>query len=103
MIKDIDYILSHFEEPIFPREMMTATSNGKFSVNSKEEMFKKYKEANFVDCRINAYPVHTGYKGIVRYPPNFVFIDLDLSNFKDLKTLDKTRKSYFEENRKIVE
>ena len=84
-ILDIDFILSHFEEPIFPRKMMTAKSNGQFSVSSKEEIFEKCKQANFVDCRINAYPEYTEYKGIVRYPPNFVFIDLDLTTFSKYK------------------
>ncbi len=75
MMTDVDYILSHFEELIFPREIMTAISSGKFSVNSKEEIYEKRKEAKFIDCRINAYPIHTEFKGLVRYPPNFVFID----------------------------
>ena len=72
---DIDFILSHFEEPVFPRKMMTAKSNGQFSVSSKEEIFEKCKQASIVDCRINAYPEHTDYKGIMRYPLNFIFID----------------------------
>ena len=86
---DIEFIFSHFEEPIFPRKMMTAKSNGQFSVSSKDEIFEKCKQANFIDCRINAYPEHTDYKGIVRYPPNFVFIDLDLTTFSKYKDPQK--------------
>jgi hypothetical protein len=96
-ITDIDFILSHFEEPVFPRKMMTAKSNGQFSVSSKEEMFERSKHANFIDCRINAYPEYTEYKGIVRYPPNFVFIDLDLNTFSKYKdpkkALDRSLKN----------
>src|SRR3954451_19460927 len=96
-ITDIDFILSHFEEPVFPRKMMTVKSNGQFSVSCKEEMFENCKQANFIDCRINAYPEYTEYKGIVRYPPNFVFIDLDLATFsknKDpKKALDRSLKN----------
>ena len=88
-ITDIDFILSHFEEPIFPRKMMTAVSNGQFSITSKDEIFEKCKQSGFIDCRINAYPEYTEYQGIVRYPPNFIFIDLDLANFSKHKDSKK--------------
>ena len=52
-------------------------------------MLKVYEESSFVDSRVNGYPSYTGYKGIQRYPPNFIFIDLDLSSFKDISTLDR--------------
>lgn len=69
--------------------MMTYTSNGQFSVYSKDEVFERCKHCSFIDCRINAYPEYTEYKGIVRQVPNFVFIDLDLGNFNhDNKKLD---------------
>ena len=42
-------------------------------------MFQAYQQSKFVDCRVNAYPSYTEYKGIQRYPPNFIFADLDLS------------------------
>ena len=39
--------------------------------------------ANYLDCRINAYPaVYSEYKGPNRQAPNFIFIDIDRSNFK---------------------
>ena len=90
----IQFILSHFEEPVFPRKIMTSISNGQFSVNSQEEVLQKCERANFTDCRINAYPQYTDYKGIVRFPPTFVFIDLDLANFNyDRKKIDKALKA----------
>jgi hypothetical protein len=97
-IKDIDFILSHFDSyTLFPRKMMTSVSNGQFSITSKDEIFEKCKQANFIDCRINAYPEYTEYQGIVRYPPNFIFIDLDLANFlkynDSKKTLDRVLKN----------
>ena len=79
--EDIVFILSHFEEPLFPRKMMTFASNGQFTVTSKEEILQRCKEANYIDCRINAYPEYIEYQGIVRQPPNFIFIDLDKSHF----------------------
>ena len=70
---------------------MTPISNGQFSVSCKEEIFEKCKQANFIDCRINAYPEHTEYKGITRYPPNFIFIDLDLASFLKYRSKEGTR------------
>jgi hypothetical protein len=46
------------------------------------EALARFKQANFMDCRINAYPVYTQYDGINRQPPNFIFIDIDKSSFK---------------------
>lgn len=87
--EDIDFILSHFESNLFPRKMMTLKSNGQFTVNSSEEILDRCKQSEFIDCRINAYAEYTEYKGIIRQPPNFIFIDLDLVNFEmDRKKLD---------------
>ena len=50
-----------------------------------------------LDCRINAYPAYTQYKGINRQAPNFIFIDLDRCNFTTEKALrlalDRTLKN----------
>ena len=86
-INDIDFIISHFENTIFPRTMMTKRSNYQFQVNSREEIIQKCLESNMTDCRINAYPSYVKWEkyDIIRYPPNFIFIDLDLENFKKYK------------------
>ena len=74
----IDFILTHLEEPLFPRTISTYRSEGKqFEVFSKEEMIKAFEQSDFLDCRVNAYPSYTEYKGINRQAPNFLFIDLD--------------------------
>jgi len=87
---NVDFILTHFPDHIFPRTISTYKSRGKqFEVFSKEEMIARYEDSNFVDCRINAYPSHTQYKGIQRYPPNFIFADLDLSTFKSKDSLER--------------
>jgi hypothetical protein len=86
----IDFILKHFPDPIFPRSISTYKSHGKqFEVFSKGEMLKAYEESDFKDCRVNAYPSFTEYKGIQRYPPNFIFADLDQSTFKSQRSLDR--------------
>jgi hypothetical protein len=67
--------------------MMTKRSNYQFQVNSREEIIQKCLESNLTDCRINAYPSYVKWEkyDIIRYPPNFIFIDLDLQNFKRYK------------------
>ena len=52
-------------------------------------MIKIYQESNFVDCRVNAYPSYTEYKGIQRYPPNLIFADLDRSLFISNRSLER--------------
>jgi len=52
-------------------------------------MIKEYEDSNLLDCKVNAYPSYTEYKGIQRYPPNFIFADLDLSTFKNSEALER--------------
>jgi len=72
---------------------MTASTPGQITVNSKDEIFARFREANYKDCRINAFPKYTSYNGINRQPANFIFIDLDLNDFgsRDMDKLDKAR------------
>ena len=80
-----DFILSHFEEDpfLFPRKISTYKSNNKqFLVRSKQEIINSFRDSNFVDCKINAYPYLTDYKRIERYKPDFIFIDIDKNDFK---------------------
>lgn len=86
-INNIDFIISHFGNTIFPRTMMTKRSNYQFQVNSREEIIQKCLESNLTDCRINAYPSYVKWEkhDIIIYPPNFIFIDLDLQNFRRYK------------------
>ena len=87
----LGFLLWHFnQERLFPRTIQTAKSKGsQIEVFSKEEALKHYEESDYIDCRINAFPSYTEYKGIQRYPPDFIFIDLDRSSFKDNKQLER--------------
>src|SRR5215216_6492791 len=79
----LDFILSHFQKLIWPRTISTyATQGRQIEVFNKEKALARFKQANFLDCRISAYPLYTNYKGINRQAPNFIFIDLDRSTFK---------------------
>jgi hypothetical protein len=80
----IDFILSHFEgrQQLFPRKISTSFSNNRqFTVYNKEQILDECTKADFIDCRINAYPVlnndnYLSYSNM--QAPNLIFIDLDL-------------------------
>src|SRR6476646_8841464 len=77
----LDFILGHFQEPIFPRKIMTKDLGYQVEVFSKEEALGYFEETRYEDCRINAYPPFTDYHGINRTPVSFLMIDLDLRDF----------------------
>ena len=78
-------LLSHFEgrQRLFPRKMSTFARKGKqFIVYNKEQILNACIKSNFLDCRINAYPVLED--GLLQ-APSLIFIDLDLqSNLNEL-------------------
>ena len=79
----LDFILGHFEEPVWPRTISTKTTEGRqVLVYNKEEALARFKQSNYMDCRINAYPNYVEFQGINRQPPNFIFIYIDTSTFK---------------------
>jgi hypothetical protein len=85
----LDFILNHFDQNrLFPRTIMTKILGYQKEVFSKEEAMKLYKESDFIDCRINAFPSYIDYKGIQRYPPDFIFIDLDKNKFQTNRSFE---------------
>jgi hypothetical protein len=93
--KNLDFILDHVSEPLFPRTIMTKTLGYQKEVFSNQEALARFKASNYQDCRINAYPSHTEYVGINLTPASFIMIDLDLKDFdysqeKLNKILNKT-------------
>ena len=56
----IDFILNHFDPngriSLFPRTIMTKKLGYQKEVFSKEETMEFFKESDFIDCRINAFP-----------------------------------------------
>ena len=76
----VNFLLQHLAKPDFPRTIATKLTEGKqFIVSSKEEAISFYKEANYMDCRLAAYPynVNNTAPQII----DFVMLDLDLNNF----------------------
>jgi hypothetical protein len=86
----IDFILSHLDEPIWPRKVSSLTTQERqILVYNKEGALARFKQANLLDCRVSAYPDYIGIGGMNRQSPNFIFIDLDLCRFNSRKALDK--------------
>ena len=70
--ENIQFILNHFQEPLFPRTISTQKTGGaQIPVHDIDKIYEEFKESNFVDCRINAFHY------IENPIPNFIFIDLD--------------------------
>ena len=90
--ESLDFILRHFESEYFiwPRTISTKTTRGRqILVYNKEEAFARFKQANFLDCRISAYP-STKYTRRMKQNPNFLFIDLDSQTSGIDKELEHT-------------
>jgi hypothetical protein len=96
---NLDYILSHFQEPIFPRTISTKTiQNRQLVVYSREDALARYAQANWLDCRISAYPCNAlenpsaieRFQGLTRATPKnmVVIIDLDKSTFKSERAIN---------------
>ena len=78
-----EFILVHLnQDKLFPRTIMTQRLGYQKEVYSKEEALEYFSQSKFLDCRINSFPSYTEYKGVQRYPPDLIFIDLDRNNFK---------------------
>ena len=77
----VDFLLFHLQKPDFPRTIATKLTEGKqIIVASKEEAIKCYKDSNYMDCRLAAYPYNVD-KDLAQII-DFVMLDLDLNNFK---------------------
>ena len=84
----LDYLLGHVEPPIWPRTISTYTTERRqVIVYNKAEALARFKQANLLDCRINAYPFYIGWKEVNRQAPDFLFTDLDLSRFKSSREM----------------
>jgi hypothetical protein len=97
--KGLNFLLSHFnQDKLFPRTITTSKLKGKqVEVFSKQEALSYFEESNFIDCRVNGFPSYTRYNEIQRYPPDFIFIDIDRASFEDDKSfknaLSRTKKN----------
>jgi hypothetical protein len=88
----LDYILGHFQEPLWPRTISTKTTEGRqVLISNRKEALARFVQANYLDCRISAYPPNADenpsatqkFSGLENITPwnIIVMIDLDRSNF----------------------
>ncbi len=96
--KGLDFILNHFQEPTFPRKIMTLDLGHQVEIFNKQEALGYFKSSRYEDCRVNAYPSYTEYQGINRTPISFLVVDLDL---KDFSTKEKLLKRALNKTLKI--
>jgi len=102
VLEGINIILSLFsaveQQRLFPRKIMTKKTGGQVTVYSVEQMMQAFEDADFIDCRINAYPAFLNeaeekdYENGINmdiFAPNILFIDLDQKDFSCKSELDK--------------
>jgi hypothetical protein len=83
----LEFIISHFDpnEPICPRTISTHKTCGKqIVVSNMQEAMKWFKTANFLDCRISAYPVYNDEyikRTGIAFIPSLLLCDLDKEHF----------------------
>lgn len=94
----LDFILNHFQEPVWPRTISTRTTECRqIPVNNIEEALARFKQSNYLDCRVSAYGTNADenpstvarFLGIKTATPSdiIVMIDLDRCNFKSERAL----------------
>jgi hypothetical protein len=78
----LKFLLRHLTPvPHYPRNIMTHKLGRQILVHSIEETMRHYRESEFLDCRISAYPpspstLSTKYLGN-GLAPNLIMIDID--------------------------
>src|SRR5215213_904282 len=86
----LDFILSHFQGPIWPRNLATAaTSTRQHTVEDRDRALLYYKAARLEDCRISIFATYEGkaemgYQNLgPSHIPDMILIDIDLETFKE--------------------
>jgi hypothetical protein len=87
--ENLEFILNHFQNPLYPRNIMTRALGYQKEVFDEIAVLEYFKASNYQDCRINAYPAFTDYYGINFTAPSFIMFDLDLKDFQSQEQLDK--------------
>jgi hypothetical protein len=89
IVEGLSYIMGHFkgQRQYFPRTISTkATQGAQILVDDPAQAMNKFLEANFMDCRISAYPPESALSSFVGVnmdiAPSIVMIDLDRETFK---------------------
>jgi len=94
----LDFILSHFATFPFPRTISTKTTEGRqITVYNRAEALARFKQSNYLDCRINAYSKHDNEDS-----PNFLLIDIDCTDEQLLSKILSTKFRSIESNPTVL-
>lgn len=84
----LDFMLAHFTEPLWPRNVSTAaTQNRQKPVYDRDRAILYYQGALRVDCKLAIYSNYQELAKLGHFPlgykprPTHLFIDLDLTSF----------------------
>jgi len=89
------------QQRLFPRTIMTKNLNGQLVVHTKEQILYWFEQADYQDCRINAYPAfllksegqdYDNEINLNLFSPNILFIDLDGKRFDSNASLQRALK-----------
>jgi hypothetical protein len=85
------FILNHLDD-LWPRMVSTYTTRGgQRLVNKFAEAMAWFKAANFLDCRISAYPKYTNdYISRTGIAPSVLLVDIDKEHFKTAEEFELT-------------
>ena len=91
----LDFILSHLQPPLFPRNIMTLLLGYQITVYSRENVIREFEVSDWKDCRINAYPKFNSESDEAKLglAPAFIIIDHDKGKDRSKEELDRDLKS----------
>ncbi len=87
----VEFLFDHFkgQPSIFPRRIFTPICK-QITAEDISDIFRYFREANFVDCRISAYPYLQSWFAKLHgeLAPDIILIDLDRSKGESERSLD---------------
>jgi hypothetical protein len=103
----LDFMLAHFQEPLWPRNVSTAaTRNAQKVVDSRDRAILYFEGALRADCRLAIYSNYQELAKLGHFPLGYLpkathlFIDLDLASFAGDK--DKLELALRQTKRKLA-
>jgi len=86
----LDFLLGHSKEPVWPRKISSKTTKDRqVLVHTKDEALARFKQANYLDCKINAYRWREDWAiQLLSQAPENIFAEQDEQDFKLAKAFE---------------